>query len=623
MSFIIKHIIKFLPLLFWINPAFSQEIIIFGEGNPAARQFYSTQQAGKKFLSSDTLELPFLDDFSSTEVEPDQSKWSDNFAFINNKYPVFPITAGVATLDAYNFDGSHYPNAGSNPYIGDYLSSQSLNLELSPADSVYLSFFYQAKGLGEEPDPQDSLCLEFYSVELNNWTKVWSIPGEGLHHFKLVMIPVTDPGFLKKGFRFRFYNIASQTQDNDYNDLKSNVDHWHLDYIYLNKNRHLADTVFRDVAFVSPVTSILKDYETVPWKHLEKALNTQRKTYINTLIRNNDNITRNVTRSLVIKDLATSNTYSPTPTSNDIVAGDSVLHLYAYDYPFDFSTGDSAKFLIRAIIQTDVFDYKANDTLNYIQNFKNYYASDDGSSEAGYGIRGDNTSSGSGSVAVKFESFEPDSLRAVDFYFNRVLNDLNLNNYFYLKVWSDNNGQPGDLLYSQIGLKPEYGNGLNQFVRYSLDSVIAVNGIFYLGYSKTKEEMLNIGFDLNRNNSVKNFYNLGTGWLNSVLPGSIMLRPIISKTPLKTTAPDIEIKLEKIIPYPNPVDNYLHINNIENSQEEYSLHIIDLTGRTILETSYYANDEIYTGAIKDGLYILVLNNRLTGKKNICKFIIKH
>jgi hypothetical protein len=621
MNFSIKDIISFLPALLFISPAFSQEILIFGDGNQQAGQFYNLHKAGKKSFSSDTLDPPFLDDFSNTKVIPDQTKWSDNFAFINNKYPVFPITAGVATLDAYNYDGSHYPNAGSSPYYADFLTSQSINLDLLPADSIYLSFFYQAKGLGEKPETQDSLCLEFYKAEHNLWTKVWAIPGEDLHDFKLIMIPVKNPDFLKKGFRFRFYNIASQTKDPNSDDLKSDVDHWHLDYIYLNKNRHVNDTVFRDVAFVTPVTSILKDYETVPWKHLELAQKTQRKTYINTLIRNNDNITRNVTRSLIMTDLTNSFTYKPTPTSNDIAAGDSVIHLFAYDYPFDYSMGDSSKFLIRTIIQTDVFDYKANDTLEYIQNFKNYYAFDDGSSEAGYGIRGSNTSAASS--AIKFECFEPDSLRAVDFYFNQVLNDLNLENYFYLRVWDDNDGKPGNLIYSQIGLKPEYGNGLNQFIRYPLDSVISLNGIFYLGYTKTREEMLNIGFDLNRNNSSRNFYNLGSEWENSKLPGALMIRPVVSKTPLLSKSSDFKTEQGNILIYPNPANEILQIK-IENFySSDYAISIYDITGKIVIQSSYTSNEQIYTGNLKDGLYMLLLVNTQSGERTSHKLIIRH
>ena len=45
-------------------------------------------------------------------------------------------------------------------------------------------------------------------------------------------------------------------------------------------------------------------------------------------------------------------------------------------------------FRITSILKTDEFDPKGNDTMVYYQIFKNYFAFDDGSAEAGYGING-------------------------------------------------------------------------------------------------------------------------------------------------------------------------------------------------------------------------------------------
>ena len=279
------------------------------------------------------------------------------------------------------------------------------------------------------PDPTDSLCLEFFNPSTDIWSEVWSTPGDTLRPFRRVMIPVTDTAYLKKGFRFRFFNYASQTENSDYPDLKANVDHWHIDYVYLDKNRSLSDTVLRDVAFISPLESLLKDYESIPWRHMDLAYNTQRSPYISTLIMNHDTITRNVTKVLEMKDAESGFTYRPTPVANDILAGDSINYLYPYVYPFDFENGSKAVFDVKTILSTDVFDYKPNDTLRYRQVFDNYYAYDDGTAEAGYGLRGQGTRNAS--VAVKFKSFKADSLRAIDFYFNQVVDSINLKYYFY------------------------------------------------------------------------------------------------------------------------------------------------------------------------------------------------
>ncbi len=76
--------------------------------------------------SRDTLCLPFFDDFSNlnafhdsinllcpdtvfntdpSAVYPNQLFWQDSLAYINNTYPIFPPTYGVATLDGLRANG--------------------------------------------------------------------------------------------------------------------------------------------------------------------------------------------------------------------------------------------------------------------------------------------------------------------------------------------------------------------------------------------------------------------------------------------------------------------------------------------------------------------------------------
>jgi len=600
----------------------AQEVMIPLGENKVARDFYLNHPTPRKAAPADTVKLPFIDDFSDSFVEPKPSLWSDNFAFINNTYPVFPVTAGVATLDAYNFDGSEYPDAGTRPYVADYLTSQPIDLAKVPSDSIYLSFFFQPKGLGEMPDPNDSLCLEFLNTGLGIWQRVWDTPGDSLRPFRQVMIPVTDTAFLKKGFRFRFFNYASQAENNDYPDLRSNVDHWHIDYVYLNAGRNKNDTILRDVAFINPLPSILKDYESVPWSHLKQAYFTQRTPFIPAVIMNHDTITRNVTKLLQITDNETGYTYSTTPVANDLAAGDSINYLYSYDYPFDFDAGNSATLNIKTILRTDVFDYKPNDTLYYTQVFDNYYAYDDGTAEAGYGLRGQGTKNAS--VAVKFESYRADSLRAVDMYFNQVLDSLNLKYYFYLCVWEDDNGKPGNLIYNELGVKVKYSEDLNQFTRYTLEYPVPVEGPFYVGWTKTVDKLSNIGLDLNRNHRNKIFYNTGNGWLNTQYSASLMLRPVVSLDPLTgIRAPEpARANNDLFRAYPIPADQYLHIDFNPNGSG-YQLEMVDITGRRLGEYDPSNQTMIYTGDLKPGVYFLILRNQSTGQSSSKKVIINH
>ena len=596
----------------------SQEILIDLEKNPLIQSSSPSYSSLKKSSQIDSLSLPFIDDFSDSQVIPNTSLWTDRFAFINNSYPVYPISAGVATLDAIDNTGAIYLNAAVYPFQADYLTSGSIDLALNPSDSIYLSFFYQPKGLGEMPETGDSLLLDFFSVSDSIWNNVWSAPGDtSIKNFKRVMIKIDNPSYLHNGFRFRFRNLASLFFNSQFADSRSNSDHWNIDYIKLDKNRSIKDTVLRDVTFINPMLSLLKDYETIPWKHFESAYTTQQRPYIPTVILNHDSIDRNVKTNLIIKDLISGYTYITTPTSNDILSGDSIHFLFTYDYPFNFGVGDYGAFEIKAILGTDAFDYKPNDTLKYTQYFNNYYSLDDGSSEAGYGLRGDGTQNSS--VAVKFNTFLKDSLRAVDFYFNHTLESLNLNYYFSLNVWSDSNGQPGNLLVSQMSMRPVYSDSLNKFVRYRLDHPIELSGVFYIGWQKTVDKLENIGFDKNRINNSKIFYTDNGIWRTSSFPGSLMIRPVLSKDPLIISVPTVPLP-KKFIIYPNPADKEFFVQLTDNTFEtDFSISLYDLRGRKI-RTAEYGTNVFYTGDLEEGIYIVKINNGITYS---AKIIISH
>ena len=47
--------------------------------------------------------------------------------------------------------------------------------------------------------------------------------------------------------------------------MQGNNDHWNIDYVYLADDRSYTDTLFRDVSFVGPPTSILRHYRQMPW----------------------------------------------------------------------------------------------------------------------------------------------------------------------------------------------------------------------------------------------------------------------------------------------------------------------------------------------------------------------
>ncbi|GMT45786.1 MAG: hypothetical protein IEMM0006_1618 [bacterium] len=116
------------------------------------------------------LTLPFFDDFTTSRVFPDHRRWVERATFINNSFSYLPPNQWVATFDALDSTGNIYGSARSVPFKADRLTSQPLRLDsvfvptpakLSPADSLYLSFYYQPQGMGDAPEPGDSLVLAF------------------------------------------------------------------------------------------------------------------------------------------------------------------------------------------------------------------------------------------------------------------------------------------------------------------------------------------------------------------------------------------------------------------------------------------------------------------------------
>ncbi len=119
---------------------------------------------------SPMLTLPFFDDFSTSRVFPDAHRWVEKAVFVNNSFCYMPPNQWVATFDALDSTGNIYTKALSVPFKADRLTSQPIRLDsifspvpakLTPADSLYLSFYYQPQGLGDAPEPGDSLVLAF------------------------------------------------------------------------------------------------------------------------------------------------------------------------------------------------------------------------------------------------------------------------------------------------------------------------------------------------------------------------------------------------------------------------------------------------------------------------------
>jgi hypothetical protein len=615
----VKQIILYLILLnIFVVTLPAQEVVTGLQSNYIIKNAWEKQKKNKALVSADTLELPFFDDFSKQSAFPDNKKWIDNNVFINNTYSDRQITMGIATFDALDSTGRLYSNASVDEFEADHLTSRPINLELPATDNIWLSFFYQPGGLGDSPEANDSLTLQFLAPEEGKWYSVWSVHGDTNQAFRPAILKIEDSRFLRKGFQFRFINYASLSPNQSDPSMIGNCDIWNIDYVVLDKNRNAGDTIFADVAFTLPIRSLLKSHEAMPWKQFQQIYLQEMGSSILTHYRNNDTIVRNVTRNFEIRDVyanAQSDIFSAGATNiNPLTNVDYKANLI---YTFNTQNNDSALFRIICSLKTDEFDPKVNDTIVYYQVFKNYFAFDDGTAEAGYGING--LGSRNAMSATRFTSYMPDTLRAISICFNDSYLEANKRE-FDLMVWDDNNGFPGNVIYTQQQVVVEQGATINGFYTYYIPEGVGINNIFYVGWKQTSEAFLNAGLDVNTPHSDRQFYWLNGQWGQSQIQGSLMIRPITGDPLNITSVNDVNYKNRKQINiWPNPVNDYLNITGDELQSSRLSeITIMDLSGRELIKLPY--SQRINIASLHEGLYIVVLsmNGRPVGYNKIIK-----
>lgn len=568
----------------------------------------TSEKAKVKQKNASQLIMPFYEDFSSTRIYPDPKKFSDSSVFINNSYAVSPFTIGVATFDGLDKNGFIYSHGSSYAFFADTLTSLEIRLDsvfsgtqhkTTPADSIYFSFFYQPQGVGEKPEKEDSLFLEFYAANQNKWIKQWAKEGTSYDKFlqengspwKCVMIPIVDTAFMNSNFKFRFMNLASYA-DWTFPTWASNCDFWNIDYIYINSERNLNDTIPNDLAFRGANETLLKNYYSMPWNHFKANVAGEMSSYISMPYSNHSESMLNVTELLTVEDLSgtTPNYSSGLSAFNLPQLTDTAFYRSPIPYKYNSTVSENAEFLVKMSINTATISdpISKNDTLVFYQRFYNYFAPDDGTAEAGYGL----TING-GQAAYKFKLNTPDTLRAVQMFFNRTVNDAN-QIYFLLRVWNDNNGVPGSVIYEKSGVRPEFEEGFNAFHNYILDEPIAVSGNIYVGWKQTSDEVLNLGYDKNTDRSNNLFYNTDGTWYNSIISGTPMIRIVVGKE----NSPHISInEYEKPIElFPNPCYNCQRIEFPDDKLKQIS--VIDINGRVVKQEwceKYFDIDGIVPG----------------------------
>jgi Secretion system C-terminal sorting domain len=563
-------------------------------------------------LDQDTLwTSPTYTQFSARQffqkVTDAGSYWIDSNAYHNYTFSKDPRTIGMMTFDGLKADGLPYLwNSGEG--VADVLTAKPLDLDLLTAnDSVYISFLYQRKGFGETPDPNDRFSLEFLNPITQLWEQAWFANGSLDDSWKVGHIRLLNPDYFNSGFQFRFLNEGS---------LTGILDHWHLDYVHLRKLSGIQDTLFKDFAFVSPIPTLLKTFTAVPWDHYKASPANRMTDVAPIVVRNSSNIPEN-NQNGILKIAQSNIVLGSNVLPASLLSGGSLNYAprTTYSNLFDFSTGyafdpttlgKTARFDYSAIATAPFPNLAVNDTTFGMQVFEDFYAYDDGSAEAAYGVTG-----AQAQLAYRFDPYVADSIIGVKMHWAASVTDVQ-DKLFYLTVWEDNGGLPGNVLYQDNILFPKqplYGDEKNQFVDYYFDDTLKVKitGPFYIGWKQVDAVRLNIGFDRNTN-SLSNVYfstNNGSSWTQSSIPGggSLMMRPIISTKSNYDLSIKNEIDKQNATIYPNPFDQEI---SIETNLEEISFELYDLNGRKVKSGE---GKKIETEDLTSGMYILQLSNK--------------
>ncbi len=699
--YLVYILTTFFPLIL-----FSQEYLTGVGDNSVIKRYRQSHEdelepaLKSQFIKYIPLELPFYDDFSKRGVYPDSTKWIDNYAFVNPDYAIFPINTGVATLDILDEFGDIYGSASVFPFDADRLTSFPLRLDsvydesiqamrrLTPADSIYFSFYYQPQGRGIPPLSYDSLILEFgrytedtvfshiesfwlyvneikkpdgefygpgdtlfpgdiieldcdipfYTVQdiliytdsvsvpcdsvytlATEWKEVWSAGGDSIEsfvekyntYFKRVMLPITDTGWLKGDFQFRFRNYGTISNINSW---KSNTDQWNIDMVYLNAGRSYNDYYQKKLCFNEKPKSLILDYSSMPYYQYQD----DPVSFVSTIdvyANNLDSLPHLSTFEFSVKDKEGEIVENYTTSYEGYL--DPLFNMSSNSYQpfvklplscclFDFSAYDTTFFDVTYIIHDQ--NNQFGDTVTAKQNFYNYLSYDDGTAEAGYGL-----SPAGAMLAYQFNLQKPDTLRGLRMYFNKVVHNYN-EKLFHITVWNDNNGEPGLIIYQKKNVLPDFTDGFNHFSdKYFTDKELVLGqGTFYIGWVQTTNDNLNIGFDRNTNSRDKIFYNVDGKWTNSNFEGSLMMRPLLGAEIVPMDEQNTyKNSTGKLLVYPNPPEPNgkikIIIPEVPSSDPDMwkylEVRIYNIYGQLIFSTPY-SDSGIPVSGLKQGIYVV-------------------
>ncbi|TXK44860.1 T9SS type A sorting domain-containing protein [Pontibacter qinzhouensis] len=561
------------------------------ESRSVAADAIKSQPASNSRLQANTL--PFFDDFAATTTGlPDPERWETaGGTYINNRYGRNPISIGVASLDGVNAAGAPYAPLSVATGASDTLTSQPIMLgSLVPADSVYLSFYWQSGGLGDVPDRTSNNSFYLVLELLDNagaWQPVWQQNAVGeVTEFAQVFVALSDGRFLHDGFQFRYRNIGRRT---------GLADVWNLDYVELDRNRRKGQNTSTDITISRPLTPLLRHYAAMPVPQFLENPQAALSEEVVATVNNLGSIPGAISWRGYIKLAEAGSPVDTFLRAPGLVPGEArqfevsgtprITNLPLPQEAFKIVQGLFLDTREQNPLQ------RANDTVRQETQFADYFAYDDGTAEAGFSF----ISSSSTQVAQLYELNRPDQLRAFRVYFPQVGNSLEGTSLIF-RVWNDADGVPGESVYQQA-FQIRYSEVANQFYEVVLPQPLNVSDRFYIGWSQPGGLFVNIGFDRNSSAAGRRFLWGGVnGWVSDAFTeGAVMMRPVMTGEALSVAE---EIAADPYFLYPNPTTGPVFIDGIYRR-----ISVYDMMGRTVhSQVAAAAGKPVALGHLPAGMY---------------------
>ncbi|KYG82345.1 T9SS type A sorting domain-containing protein [Roseivirga echinicomitans] len=577
-----------------------------------------------------SLTLPFWDDFSQASFSPNPLIWkSGENVRISSSIAIAAPTLNVAVFDGVDASGRPYNPTSLLNGATDSLVSQPIDLSTVPinqADSVYISFFWQATGNGELPDRQDSLVLQFRKPD-GIWQSVWRQIGgmdNQSEEFNQVVLKVNS-SFFYDGFQFRFRSFTR---------LAGAFDTWLVDYIYLNDSRYEGDVAHVDRALTRKPSFLIAPYSAMPTEQFF-ANPTKYLSETNTGFYNLNDFFQPIQFTTTVKDLGTGNQLevlnnesvanpppgpyarrtftSPTLSVANIDTNADSLWLETTYY---IKSGDN--FYIQRISATNdttfntSLDYRLNDTVRVVTKIHDFFAYDDDDADFAAGIN-----QNGGKLAYEFYAEERALLTHIDinFPFTQQAGEP-----IELFVWSniEEEGRAEEILFqdSYSVLRPA---SIGAMASYALDTPIFVQDTFYIGFQQATNEFLAVGLDKNQDSGDKMFYNVDGTWKrNKNVKGSLLIRPRFNKTVAANFVPGKVASEVRLDIYPNPSHGEFNIRG-----QVEAIQLFDSWGKeaqfTVEETE--TGLKVLFGKNQKGIYLLHVKKE--GKIITKRLILNH